>query len=62
MPDDKAFDALKKYLGRVPAIETAIGSGFFENGCWWVKFTIDLDHPLAWNVVQEFGHVLNYIR
>jgi len=26
-----------------------------------VKFSIDLDHPLAWNVVQELGHVLNYL-
>lgn len=26
-----------------------------------MKFTIDISHPLAWNVVQEMGHVLNYI-
>jgi hypothetical protein len=26
-----------------------------------VKFAIDIDHPLAWRVVQEFGHVLNYV-
>jgi len=32
-----------------------------DNGCWWVKFTIDIGHPLAWNVVQELGHVLNYV-
>jgi hypothetical protein len=28
---------------------------------WWVKFAIDIDHELAWRVVQEFGHVLNYV-
>lgn len=61
MPDDKAFHSLKKYLARVPAIEGTIGSGFLDDGGWWVKFIIDLDHPLAWNVVQEFGHVLNYV-
>ena len=61
MPDDKAFDALKKYLARVPGIDGAIGCGYADDGCWWVKLIIDLDHPLAWNVVQEFGHVLNYI-
>jgi hypothetical protein len=26
-----------------------------------VKFTIDIEHPLAWNVVQELGHILNYL-
>jgi hypothetical protein len=25
-----------------------------------VKFEIDIGHPLAWNVVQELGHILNY--
>jgi len=28
---------------------------------WWVKFSLDIHHPLAWNVVQEFGHILNYL-
>lgn len=26
-----------------------------------MKFSIDIDHPLAWRVVQELGHVLNYV-
>ena len=26
-----------------------------------MKFSLDITHPLAWNVVQEFGHVLNYL-
>ncbi|HEY4328584.1 MAG TPA: hypothetical protein VGN88_02520 [Phycisphaerae bacterium] len=38
-----------------------MGKGRFENGNWWVKFTIDIDHRLAWNVVQELGNVLNYL-
>ena len=60
------FHKLIDYLVRVPAVQTnstpsrGLGSGL-ENGTWWVKFSIDLKHPLAWNVVQEFGHVLNYI-
>ena len=59
--DDRAFTTLVDYLKKVPAIEGAIGHGSDEEGYWWVKFTIDLSHNLAWNVVQEFGHVLNYI-
>jgi hypothetical protein len=61
MPDEQAFHKLKEYLSRVPGIRGTIASGFFDNGCWWVKFTIDLDHHLAWHVVQELGHVLNYM-
>jgi len=53
------FDSLEEFLHRVPGIEF-ISSGDDEES-WWVKFAIDLDHELAWNVVQEFAHVLNYL-
>ncbi len=26
-----------------------------------MKFSIDIESPLAWHVVQELGHVLNYL-
>jgi hypothetical protein len=61
MPDDRAFQTLKDYLSKVPAVSGTIGSGLAENGNWWVKFAISIDHPLAWRVVQELGHVLNYL-
>jgi hypothetical protein len=61
VPDERAFEKLKNYLASVPAISGTISSGFFENGCWWIKFTIDIRHDLAWRVVQEFGQVLNYL-
>ena len=57
---EDAFDALTDFIGRVPAIEGSIGHGYTDE-MWWVKFTIDISHPLAWHVVQEFGHVLNYL-
>ncbi|MFE0178246.1 hypothetical protein ACFWZ2_38650 [Streptomyces sp. NPDC059002] len=59
--DDRAFTKLVDYLGRVPAIESAIRHGSDEAGHWWVKFEIDIEHPLAWNVVQELGYVLNHL-
>lgn len=59
--DDDAFDKLLEYLARVPAIESNIASGSNGEGFWWVKLTIDIAHPLAWNVVQELGYVLNYL-
>jgi hypothetical protein len=61
MSDESAFQSLKQYLLSIPGVTGPIGSGFFENGFWWVKFSIDIDHPLSWRVVQELGHVLNYM-
>lgn len=54
-------DSLVAFLRRVPAIHDSIGSGVEDDGNWWVKFAIDITHPLAWNVVQELAHVLNYL-
>jgi hypothetical protein len=60
------FAELVDYLRRIPAVEVndtpsnGLGTGA-SDGVWWVKFSIDIDHPLAWNTVQELGHVLNYI-
>ena len=31
-----------------------------DHGNWRVKFGIDVRHKLAWNVVQEFGCILDY--
>ena len=61
------FHALIRYLARIPGVETnespscGIGSGLLDDGTWWVKFRIDVAHPLAWHVVQECGYVLNYL-
>jgi len=61
MGDHRDFDKLLAYLQRVPSVSGSIGSGKFENGNWWVKFSLDITHPLSWNVVQEFGCVLNHV-
>jgi len=61
MPDENYFRPLKAYLSRVPGITGQIGCGASDDGLWWLKFTINIEHPLAWSVVQELGHVLNYL-
>jgi hypothetical protein len=61
MPDDRAFGTLVAYLSRLPAITGAIGRGHSDDGRWWVKFAIDISHPLSWHVVQELACVLNYL-
>ncbi len=57
--DERAFVKLEDYLKRVPGITGSIGKGSSDEGNWWVKFEIDIDHALAWQVVQELGHVIN---
>ncbi|MBN8887014.1 MAG: hypothetical protein J0I77_14930 [Rudaea sp.] len=61
MGDDRDFAKLLAYLRRVPSIAGSIGSGKYPDGNWWVKFSIDISNPLAWNVVQELSCVLNYL-
>ena len=59
-----SFQKLLTFLARIPAVQTnetpwgGFGTGGDESG-WWVKLSLDVDHPLAWNAVQEIAHVLN---
>lgn len=55
------FEALETYLSRIPGIKPGFGKGYLTDGLWWMKFQVDITHPLAWHVVQELGHVVNYI-
>lgn len=60
------LEPLLAFLEQLPAIDLpagrrSIGSGSTAEGSWWVKFSLDTTHPLAWRVVQELGHVLNYL-
>jgi hypothetical protein len=55
-----SFDGLIQFLKRVSSIKESISNGIDE-GLWWVKFQVDIEHPLVWNVVQEMGYVLNYL-
>src|SRR4051812_37172150 len=65
-PYDPRFRRLINFLSRIPAVEAndtpsrGFGAGSDEE-IWWVKFALDVDHPLAWHAVQELGHVLNYL-
>lgn len=59
-PPKASLKPLERFLATVPAIDERMGSGW-SGELWWVKFEIDTEHPLAWRVVQELGHVLNYL-
>lgn len=55
------MEELLNFIKKIPAIKQPISSGTYGNELWWVKFSIEIDNPLVWNVVQELGHVINYI-
>lgn len=59
--NERDFQSLMSFLQEIPGMQTPIGHGLEGDGQWWVKFSIDIEHPLAWQVVQELGHVLNYL-
>jgi len=66
MTELEHLEPLLAILERLPAMNLtagrkSIGAGATEGGQWWFKFSLDTNHPLAWRVVQELGHVLNYL-
>ena len=60
---DLSFDRLHQFFCKVPSIQEALIDAYGSDGqhAWWFKFQINVEHPLAWQTVQELGHVLNYI-
>ncbi|MCX2472784.1 hypothetical protein OQZ33_00430 [Pedobacter sp. MC2016-05] len=44
-----------------PSVQTPISFGSDAEGDWWVKFSIDIHHDLAWHAVQELSCVINYL-
>ncbi|HEY6911761.1 MAG TPA: hypothetical protein VI356_20455 [Myxococcales bacterium] len=61
MATDEKMAPLMDYLRRLPGVSVLSAGTFESDGRWWVKFGIDIHHRLAWRVVQELGHVLNYL-
>ena len=57
------FDRLYQFFCKVPSVQEAriVAHGTDGQHAGWFKFNIDVAHPLAWQTVQELGHVLNYL-
>ena len=57
------FDRLYQFFCKVPSVQESriVAHGTDGQHAWWFKFNIDVEHPLAWQTVQELGHVLNYL-
>ncbi|AOA57477.1 hypothetical protein [Acinetobacter larvae] len=60
---DLSFERLQQFFAKIPSVQQQGIEAYGSNGkhAWWFKFQIDIDHPLAWQTVQELGHVLNYL-
>jgi len=56
----QGLDKMKDLLTKIPCINSVAISNF-DNPFWWLKFSIDINSKIAWNVVQELGHILNYL-
>jgi|GEM_PF-254087 len=57
---ERGLPKLKAFLERIPGVRV-ISFDQTHESFWWIIFDIDITHPLAWQVVQELGFVLNYI-
>lgn len=55
------FNELENFIAKLPGVRLPIGKDRTKEGLWWIKFQFDVNHPLAWRVVQELGHVVNYL-
>lgn len=59
------FKKLVDFFSKVPAVQAenilAYAYDTQNEHIWWFKFKINIQHKLAWQTVQELGHVLNYL-
>lgn len=54
------FKKLLDYLQKIPAMSASpMHWGRGGDNTWYVGFTMDLAHPLAWSAVQELAYVIN---
>ena len=57
-----SFERLHQFLQSSKCTRSPYyGSWADGEHAWWFKFSIDVEHALAWQTVQELGHVLNYL-
>ncbi|HEX9997778.1 MAG TPA: hypothetical protein VGB45_11585 [Abditibacterium sp.] len=61
MSESHNIQPLVDFLKRMPSVHPSVVGGASEDRLWWVKFSLDISDPLAWSVVQELGHLLNYV-
>lgn len=58
-----SFQRLVDFFSKIPSVQAdnILAYAYEQEHIWWFKFKINIEHPLAWQTVQELGHVLNYL-
>lgn len=56
----QGLEDIKVLLVKIPCIKS-IASSSIDEPFWWLKFSIDIESKIAWAVIQELGHILNYL-
>jgi hypothetical protein len=54
------LENIKTLLLKIPCIQF-VATSKKDVAFWWLKFGIDINSKIAWTVVQELGHILNYL-
>lgn len=54
------LEKIKTLLTSIPCIQF-VGTSEIGEPFWWLKFGIDIHSKIAWPIVQELGHILNYL-
>lgn len=54
------LENIKTLLTKIPCVQFVAISNI-DAPFWWLKFGIDINSKIAWIVVQELGHILNYL-
>jgi len=57
---NQGLDKIKDLLSKIPCVKSVTTSNIDES-FWWLKFSIEIKSKIAWTVVQELGHILNYL-
>lgn len=58
-----SFQRLVNFFSKIPSVQAnnILAYAYEQETIWWFKFKINIEHPLAWQTIQELGHVLNYL-
>lgn len=57
----RGVDKLADLIQSLPGVQPHVGRSKADDYLWWIKFSLDRNHPLVWHVIQRLGFVLNYI-
>lgn len=55
------FHRIENIIRSLPAVDSTVASGNYDNGFWWVKFAINIEHRSAWTTIKNLAYIINYL-